>query len=135
MRLVKKRGCEKIRNYFFTCLFLCITKWFLLAKGHNSLYPICFDIFSLMRQLLFDHFFIMPNVSSTWIDRFIRSSAHWILSRFFTTSWCIAVISRLIRTFRFLSVFLQHSANGHPSQFSHSYTSSCRKRQRSGSLP
>lgn len=63
MRLVKKRGCEKIRNYFFTCLFLCITKWF------------------------------------------------------------------------FLSVFLQRSANGHPAQSSHSYTSSCRKRQRSGILP
>ena len=34
-------------------------------------------------------FFIIPKVPSACIERFIRNSAPWILSRFLITSWCI----------------------------------------------
>ena len=71
-------------------------------------------------------FFMIPKVPSAWMDLFILRSAHWILSRFSITSWCITVSSRLIWTVRFLSVFLHCSAYGQPEQSSHWYTSSWR---------
>ena len=71
-------------------------------------------------------FFMIPKVPSAWMDLFILRSAPWMLSRFSITSWCIAVSSRLIRTVRFLSVFLHCSAYGQPEQSSHWYTSSWR---------
>ena len=70
--------------------------------------------------------FIIPKVPSVCIERFIRNNAPWILSRFSITSWCMEVNSWLIRTVRFLSVFLHFSAYGHPLQSSHSYNSSLR---------
>ena len=71
-------------------------------------------------------FFIIPKVPSACIERFIRNNAPWILSRFSITSRCMEVNSWLIRTVRFLSVFLHFSAYGHPLQSSHSYNSSLR---------
>ena len=66
-------------------------------------------------------FFIIPKVPSACIERFIRNNAPWILSRFSITSWCMEVNSWLIRTVRFLSVFLHFSAYGHPLQSSNDY--------------
>lgn len=50
--------------------------------------------------------FMTPNAPSAWIERFTRSRAPCMLSRFSRTSRCILVSSSLIRTVRFLGVRL-----------------------------
>ena len=58
--------------------------------------------------------FTIPKTPSAWIDRFIRRSAPWVLFRFSSTSRCMAVSSRFIRTVWFPSPFLHRSAYGQP---------------------
>lgn len=52
---------------------------------------------------------MIPKVSSACMERFIRSSALWMLCRFSNTSWCMELNSALIRTvlfFLFSYIFL-----------------------------
>ena len=63
------------------------------------------DFIPLRTILLYQRsFFIIPKVPSAWMDRFILSSAPWMLSRFSITSLCIPVSSSFMRTVLFLSV-------------------------------
>lgn len=52
-------------------------------------------------------FFMILKVPSACIERFIRNSASWILSRFSITSWCMEVRFFCVRTFTAIFTFIQ----------------------------